>query len=205
MSPILLTALVAVANVLGAAMIMPQVLRIHRRRSVDGLSAAWVGVGIGLNLWWILYGTATGLWGLLPVSVGASVLYLTMVTQLVAISGRSELRGVARGFSLAATLPLAALVAGGWPAAGLAVGLAYAIQFAPATIAALRSPTIDAIAPLTWIMACIEAIIWLTYGLATADLALQVGGTGGAIMAGVILGRLALGDRSRDQMMAANA
>ncbi len=205
MSPILLTLLVAVANVMGAGMIVPQVLRIRRRRSADGLSPAWVGVGIGLNVWWILYGVAEQLWGLLPVSIGAGLLYVVIVVQLVGLGERGVLAAVGRGLGVALVAPFVALVAAGWTAAGLTVGVAYAVQFAPATIAALRSASIDGIAPLTWSMALVEALIWLTYGIATADVALQVGGIGGALMASTILIRLAIGDRSGRQLMAANA
>jgi uncharacterized protein with PQ loop repeat len=204
LSPIVLTILLVVANVLGAGMILPQVLRIRRRRSADGLSATWVGVGIGLNAGWIVYGTAEKLWGLLPVSLGAGALYVVMAAQLVGLDGRRVLGGVGRGVAVATSIPAVALLAGGWTAAGLTIGLAYAVQFAPATVAALRSTTIDGIAPLTWTMALVEALIWLTYGLATADVALQVGGSGGALMAAVIVGRVALGNRD-PQLMAANA
>ena len=104
LSPVVLTFLVAVANVMGAGMILPQVLRIHRRRSADGLSAAWVGAGIGLNAWWILYAAAEQLWGLLPVSIGAGFLYLVMVAQLVALEGRPALVAAGRGAAVAAGL-----------------------------------------------------------------------------------------------------
>lgn len=202
--PVVLTILLAIANIMGAGMIVPQVLRIRRRRSADGLSAAWVGVGIGLNAAWVVYGTAEQLWGLLPVSLGAGALYVVMAGQLVGLDGRQVLGGLGRGIAVATVIPAVALLAGGWTAAGLTVGLAYAVQFAPATIAALRSTSIAGIAPLTWTMALVEALIWLTYGLATADVALQVGGSGGALMAAVILGRVAVGNRD-PQLMAANA
>lgn len=201
-----LTILLAIANVMGAGMIVPQVLRIRRRRSADGLSGAWVGVGIGLNVWWFLYATAEHLWGLLPVSIGAGVLYGVMAAQLTGIDGRRALGAIGRGIAIAGLVPAAALVGAGWTAAGLTLGSAYAVQFAPATAAALRAPSVEGISPLTWTMALLEALIWLTYGLATADAALQVGGTGGAVMAAIILGRVALGDRRpRRHLMAVRA
>ena len=204
LSPVVLIILLAIANVLGAGMILPQVLRIRRRRSADGLSATWVGIGVGLNIWWVLYGVAEQLWGLLPVSTVAGGLYLVLVGQLARLDGTQAIWAAARGTAIALTVPFVALLAGGWTATALTIGLAYAVQFAPATIAALRSTTIDGIAPLTWTMALVEALIWLTYGLATADVALQVGGSGGALMAAAILGRVALGNRD-PQLMAAKA
>ena len=204
LSPVVLTILLVIANVLGAVMILPQVLRIRRRRSADGLSATWVGIGVGLNTWWVLYGVAEQLWGLLPVSTIAGGFYLVLVGQLAGLEGRRAIWAAARGTAIALTVPFVALLAGGWTATGLTIGIAYAVQFAPATIAALRSTTIDGVAPLTWTMALVEALIWLTYGLATADVALQVGGSGGALMAAILMGRVAVGNHD-PQLMAANA
>ncbi|MCZ7627998.1 MAG: hypothetical protein M5U19_02380 [Microthrixaceae bacterium] len=43
---------------------------------------------------------------------------------------------------------------------------------------------------MTWAMAWVEAAIWFVHGLATGDLALLVGGAGGALAATIILVRL---------------
>ena len=48
---VVLPILLVVANVMGAGMIVPQVARLHRVRSVDGLSGIWVGVGVAMNNW----------------------------------------------------------------------------------------------------------------------------------------------------------
>ena len=65
------------------------------------------------------------------------------------------------------------------------------MQLVPAVVAACRSRELDGLAPSTWIMAWVEAVIWLVYGWFVADLALLAGGASGALMSAIILGRLA--------------
>lgn len=186
-----------VANVLGVGMIVPQAARLRRRRVADGLSGEWVGVSLAINAWWIAYGLAEELWGVVPVSVGAIVLYGVIALQYVAIVGADGARRVAIGIAGSVWFPLAFLLAGGWTTAGLAIGLAYTLQFAPAALAACRSRDLAGIAPATWVMALGEAAIWFAYGVVTDDVALLVGGGGGALMAAIVLARLATAGRAR--------
>lgn len=187
---VVLSILVAVATVMGAGMIVPQVVRLRRTRLADGLSGAWVGLSVAMNAWWIAYATAEGLWGLLPVSVGAFLLYSVIAAQYVRLMGWTGGCRLVAGLLAAGVLPALALAAGGWTATGLAIGLAYAIQFSPAVVAALRSLDLGGISPATWAMAWIEAVIWCTYGAIMDDVALMIGGGGGTLMASVILARL---------------
>lgn len=191
-APIVLTVLLVVANVAGVAMILPQVVRLRRVRTAAGVSNAWVGVGLAMNLWWLAYAAALGLWGLAPVAIGGAALYATMVAQLVGILGPAALAAIGRGH-LIGLLPLGGLAADGWTGAGLVIGLLYGAVFAPAVWTALRSRDVAGIAATTWVLAWIEAVIWLAYGWTTGDVALTVGGLGGTVMSSVILLRLAVG------------
>ncbi len=186
---LVLPILLGVATVAGAGMIVPQVVRLHRTGLTDGVSPVWVGVGIAMNLWWLAYATALELWGLVPVSVGGITLYATLAVQLRRIEGRSAETAVARGH-LIGLLPLAGLVVGGWPGAGLVIGLLYGAVFAPAVLDALRAASVAGVSTATWLLAWIEAAVWVVYGLAEADLTLVFGGTGGTLMATIILVRL---------------
>lgn len=187
---VVLPILVALATVMGAGMIVPQVLRLRRTRVAHGLSGTWVGLSLAMNAWWIAYATAQGLWGLLPVSTGALALYSVIAVQYTRLVGWGGARRMAVGLLGAGVVPAVALVLGGWAATGLAIGLAYAVQFTPAVVAAVRSADLAGISPATWVMAWIEAVIWCTYGAAMGDAALTIGGGGGALMASVILVRL---------------
>ncbi|MEL6983885.1 MAG: hypothetical protein AAFO29_15775 [Actinomycetota bacterium] len=186
---IVLPTMLGVATVAGAGMIVPQVARLHRTGTTDGVSATWIGVGIAMNLWWLAYAVAIGRLGLIPVSVGGAALYGVMALQLVGLLGPSALGPVARGH-LIGLAPAAALVAGGWPAAGLTIGLLYGAVFAPAVWSALRSPSVAGISTVTWVLAWLEAVVWLIYGASTSDVALLVGGLGGTVMSSIILLRL---------------
>ncbi len=182
--------LVAFANVLGAGMIVPQVLKIQRSRDFDGVSGIWVGVGIGMNLWWVAYALQAQLWGLVPVSVAAIVLYSMIGVQFSELVGAEGRRSLALGAFGLGSIPLPFLLFSGWSAAGLAIGLCYGLQFAPAVLTALRSDKLGGISSVTWSMALGEAVIWFIYGISEGDRALMVGGGGGALMALVILVRL---------------
>lgn len=192
MNPAVMALMLVVANVMGAGMIVPQVVRLHRLRSADGVSGVWIGVGIAMNSWWTAYGSAESLWGILPVSIVTALLYMVMAAQYLGLLGRPGLRPLFAGLFLLGLVPMPFLVIGGWGTAGLVVGLTYAVQFAPAAVAALRSADVSGISTVTWAMAWVEAVIWVVYGLSTGDAALLVGGTGGTLAATVILARLAM-------------
>lgn len=197
MSSIVLSVMLVVANVMGAGMIVPQVTRLHRRKTSDGVSAAWIGVGLAMNLWWVGYGLASELWGLIPVSVVAFVLYSVMAVQFARLNGVASLGRGALGAVAIGSIPLPALIVSGWSTAGVVVGLVYAVQFAPAAFTAVRSDVLDGLSPVTWAMAGLEAAIWLAYGLHQGDAALMVGGGGGLVMSLLILARLTQHGRSR--------
>ncbi len=190
MSVSVLGLFLVIANVCGAGMIVPQVVRLRRSDDMAGVSVGWTGVGLGLNGWWAIYGVARELWGLLPVSVVALLLYGVMAAQMITIGRRRAVTVGPRlgaGLIVTTALPALALWSGDWSSLGLTLGLAYAVQFLPALIAAVVATTRSGISSGTWAMALIEASVWLVYGLQLDDLALVVGGAGGAITAGAIL------------------
>lgn len=187
---IVLPILLGVANAAGVGMIVPQVVRLRRHGSAEGVSAVWIGVGLVMNLWWLAYALALALWGLVPVAVGGAALYATMALQMVRIVGPAVLIPVWRGHAVG-LLPLGGLIGGGWAGAGLAIGLLYGAVFAPAVWTAVRSTSLAGVSVTTWVLAWVEAAIWLLYGSTTGDVALVVGGLGGAVMSAIILIRLA--------------
>lgn len=192
MTAALVTTMLVVANVMGAGMAYPQAARIVRHRITSGVSGVWAGVSLSMNLWWLFYGLSEQLWGLVPVSVVAAVLYAVILVAYIRTVGRAAVAGVLVGLFVLGMAPLPFLLAGGWTVAGLAIGLCYGMQLVPAVVAACRSRQLDGLAPSTWIMAWVEAAIWLVYGWFVADLALLAGGASGALMSAIILARLAL-------------
>jgi uncharacterized protein with PQ loop repeat len=189
---LVLNFIVVVATVIGSAMAFPQARRIARTRQVEGVSATWIGVSLAINGWWLAYGLAAGIWALVPVSVISLLLYGVMAGFYLAATGRRRLGGMAFGVFVLGMVPLPFLLVGGWALAGVAVGLSYGVQLLPAVIASLRTTVLSGVSSTTWIIACVEAALWLAYGLAVADAALIIAGGVGIVMAAVILARLAV-------------
>jgi uncharacterized protein with PQ loop repeat len=189
---LVLTSIVVVATLLGSWMAFPQARRIARTRRVDGVSAAWVGVSLAINLWWLTYGVVADVWAVVPVSLVSLVLYATMARYFVVATGRRGAGGIALGVFGLGMLPLPFLVVGGWQLAGIAIGFSYGVQLLPAVVASLRTSELAGVSSATWIIAFVEAALWLVYGLGVDDLALSFAGIVGASMAAIILARLAL-------------
>ncbi len=192
MGAVLVTSMVVVANVTGAVMVLPQVVRLRRGGVTHGVSAAWAGVGAAMNAWWVAYGVAVGVWALIPVTAVGVVLYAVIIGHLVRINGLCVCPQVAVGVVSLGSVPLAALVIGGWSAAGVAMGVSYGVQFAPAAWTALRSERLDGLSVQTWVLAWVEAVAWFGYGIVVADPALTIGGAGGTLMSSIILGAIAV-------------
>ena len=190
--PLLLNFLVVVATVLGSWMAFPQARRIARTRRVDGVSSTWIGVSLAINAWWLTYGLVAGVWALVPVSIISLLLYGVMAWFFVLSIGRAAVPGLALGAFGLGMVPLPFLLIGGWELAGVAVGLSYGVQLLPAVVASLRTSALSGVSSTTWIIASLESVLWLAYGLGVGDAALTLAGLVGVVMASVILVRLAI-------------
>jgi len=189
---LLLNFLVIVATLLGSWMAFPQARRIARTRRVDGVSATWIGVSLAINAWWLTYGLVAGVWAVVPVSIISLLLYGVMAWFFVLSVGRAAIPGLALGVFGLGMVPLPFLLIGGWELAGVAVGLSYGVQLLPAVVASLRTSALSGVSSTTWIIASLEAVLWLAYGLGVGDVALTLAGLVGVVMASVILVRLAV-------------
>ncbi len=189
----LLTLLVITANILGAGMIVPQVLRLRRDRTTEGVSAVGAGVGIALNLWWFIYGLqAEGAIGIVPVSIAGVMLYSTIALQLTKLDGRGQLSPIFGGFVGFGFIPLLPYLFIDLRTTGIALGLLYTVQFTPAALAVIRTTEPVGVSASTWTMGLAEALIWFIYGVIIGDPALTIGGAGGSFFSFVILVRLFL-------------
>jgi len=187
---LVLNLIVVAASVLGSGMALPQALKLARTQKVDGVSAVWIGVSMAINAWWTVYAIHESVWALIPVSTVSLALYAGMGLIYLRSVGKSSLHGFVVGAFVLGMAPLPVLLTSGWEAAGLAIGLSYGIQLAPAVVSAYRTRALDGVSPGTWIISLVEALLWLAYGAMIADLALLAGGTVGTVMASAILFRL---------------
>ena len=188
----LMTFVVLTANVLGASMAFPQARKLVRTRRTDGVSAVWAGLSAAMNTWWVVYGVAEGVWPIVPVCAISAALYVTIAVVLLREAGAGAAGGLAIGALGAGLVPLPFLLAGGWAGAGVVIGLGYGAQLAPAVIAAHRTDRLGGISSGTWILAVLEAAMWLAYGTYVRDTALLVGGGAGMLMGTLVLVRLAV-------------
>ena len=190
MTALVMTSVVLAANVLGAGMAYPQARKLVRTRRTEGVSTVWIGISMAMNAWWVVYGLVAGVWALLPVSGVSFVLYAAIGWIMLRAVGRGVLGGIALGLLGLGLLPVPFLVAGGWVLAGGVIGLGYGIQLAPAVIGSYLRSDLSGVAAGTWVIALVEAVLWLLYGTYVGDPALLAGGASGVAMAGLILGRL---------------
>ncbi len=188
--PILLLIPVALANVLGVGMLVPQARRLARQRCLAGVSPTWIGVGVAINAGWVLYALQRDVYGLLPVSFGSLVLYLVMAHAMRAIDA-STLTTASLAALVVSNLLAWSMAIDGAGALGLTLAGLYTVQFAPAALSAVRSKDLAGVAPSTWVMAFVEAILWAGYGAAIADVAVFLGGAGASVMSLIVLLRLA--------------
>lgn len=200
--PIVLELLVVVAaNVLGAAMSLPQVVRLLRTRQVSGVSPAWAALSVVTNLWWLAYGVGVGSWAIVPVAAVSVLGYTAILAALAAFGGLVSGRtGVLVPVLAVAGLPALGLVLGGWAAAGVVLGALYAVQLAPAVLGAYRAADLRGVSGGTWGIAWLEAALWGVYGIAAGDAGLLALAVAGLAMSSLVLARLVavVADRHRD-------
>lgn len=189
-----LVVVVAVANILGATMALPQAMRLLRTRDTAGISALWVGFGATANVWWVGYGSAVGNVGVVPVAAFSALIYFLIAALLLQFGHDPRRLGeLSKAMAAMTVLPLLALLGSGWPAVGVLLGLLYGLQLLPAVLSAYRSAEISGVSATTWLFAWVEALLFGLYGWAVGDAGLIVLAACGLAGASAILLRLVPG------------
>lgn len=204
MSTQLLTFVVVAANAVGATMAIPQARKVLRSRRVDGVSPVWAAVSTAVNAAWVPYGLAIGDVGIIPVSVISVLAYLTIAAGICRYGTDPVSRVVTRMVVSAIgilVIPATVLVVQGWAAAGVALGLLYGIQLAPAVVAVYRTADVSGVSAATWVIAFTEAALWGVYGFGRADAGLLSLAASGMFMASLVLARLLVRRPRRDRSL----
>jgi len=190
-----LTLVVIAANVLGAAMAVPQARKLLRTRCTDGVSVTWAAISATVNAWWGIYGVGIDDYSIVPVSVVSVASYVVITIGVVRFSP-TALRAMALPATgaviVVSTVPLIALLIDGWFAAGIVLGALYGVQLSPAVFAVYRTIDVSGVALATWVIAFVEATLWGVYGFAIADAGLVTLATTGLAMSTLVLVRLLL-------------
>ncbi len=178
----LLTLIVIAANVLGSVMALPQAIAIVRTRNTLGISPTWVAISTAINVWWAAYGFGIADKAIIPVAV----------VRFSPAALRASARAIAAATAAIAVIPLLALLAGGWSAAGITLGALYAAQLTPAVVTVYRAHDVSGVSAATWTIAWVEALLWGAYGIPKLDAGLITLSATGVVMASLVLVRLFL-------------
>ena len=190
-----LTLVVIAANVLGAAMAVPQARKLLRTRRTDGVSVVWAAVSAAVNAWWGAYAVAIDDLSIVPVSVVSVVSYVSITVGVVRFSPttlRSLAVPVSAAMAAVSTVPLIALAIDGWSTAGIVLGGLYGVQLSPAVVAVHRAADVSGVAAATWVIAFAEAALWGVYGFASTDIGLVTLAATGLVASSLVLVRLFL-------------
>lgn len=183
---------VAIANAIGATMVVPQARQLLQTRNTAGVSPEWAAMGASINLWWALYGAGIRDWAIIPVSLISVMVYTSVAYALLQYS-ELGCRGILRRLTVGATvglIPLAVLAVAGWPATGVALGTLYAVQLTPAVATAYRAVDVSGVSATTWSFTLVEALLWGGYAVPARDLGLTALAITGVTMSTLVLVRL---------------
>jgi uncharacterized protein with PQ loop repeat len=164
--------------------LVPQIVKLVRTRDSEGVSTTWPALGFVINVGWFVYLISQQLW----ISIFAPfVTFISYGVTLWALrrTGRDLSKSYIRGTVGAVSLISVATV-GGWKVLGVVLGISYGIMLAPSLWTAYRTSIPSGIAPLTWWIGLIEAILWGYYGWFHSDQGILtfmvVGVTGSGLM-----------------------
>ncbi len=165
-------AAVVIATVLAVASLLPQIRKLWSTRDAAGVSSTWPALGLATNAGWTLYLSHQRLWLSVPSAV-LMVFFFGVILALLARAHQPLRASTVRGVTWAAILA-GIWGLGGWLVLGVVLGSSAAIQVAPAIWTAFRTYAPSGISPGTWWIILIEAALWGVYGVAYADLAIEV-------------------------------
>lgn len=155
------------ATISTASFLLPQIVKLVRTRNTAGVSTTWPALGFAINVGWFTYMISQQLW------VSIAPPFITFVAYAVTLwalrrAGRDIRASYVRGLAAAVILAGVA-IAGGWEVLGIALGLSYGVVTAPSVWTAYRTADPSGIAPLTWWIGAVEALLWGSFGWYHAD------------------------------------
>lgn len=158
---------VILATISTASFLLPQIVKLVRTRNTAGVSATWPALGFAINVGWFTYMISQQLW------ISIAPPFITFVAYAVTLwalrrAGRDIRASYVRGLAAAVVLAGVA-IAGGWEVLGIALGLSYGVVTAPSVWTAYRTADPSGIAPLTWWIGAVEALLWGSFGWYHSD------------------------------------
>jgi uncharacterized protein with PQ loop repeat len=152
---------------LSVAFVWPQVARVYRHRTVEGIAPKGTLHGGVASALWMLYGLALG-------DPAITVANAAVVLAMGLIAVQQVRHGVLPGRVAVATAGAVAVVGGvgvalspslvGW----LAI-LAGATSVLPQTVHVLRAPSLHGVSVPTYALLCLTTLSWASYGVGIGD------------------------------------
>ena len=156
------------ATLVGALLGLPQLLRLIRTHSVEGLSLlAWRAV-LTLNIAWLGHGLHIGQPPQVVTNLVALSLTLPLVILLARASGRSLPLVLAPSLAAAALIITVDLTLGSL-AFGIAAIIPGILANAGQSVELVRSPLVSGVSPMFLLLACLNQCLWLTWALLVPD------------------------------------
>lgn len=153
-----------VGGVLLVARMIPQSIRIRRSGTHAGVSRTGLWCWLGNDIGWLSYGLSSGLAPLIASSAALAALDVILLLQTRA-GGRARDERYGMLWALVMTI-LAATGSSLLTAALVAASFAGTV---PHAVASVRNTDLSGISPLTWVLAGLDGILWLAYGIARED------------------------------------
>jgi len=152
---------------LSVAFVWPQVARVYRQHTVDGIAPNGTLHGAVASGLWMVYGLARG-------DVAITVANAAVVAAMALIAAQQIRHGTLTRSRAAlvgvTTIVVAAIALAISPAAvGWLAIVAGATSVLPQTFHVLRAPTLDGVSVPMYALLCVTTLSWSVYGVAVGD------------------------------------
>ena len=158
---------VILATISTVVFLLPQIAKLKRTGDSEGVSTTWAALGFVSNVGWLSYMISQARWYAVVAPISTFIFY-GLVLRGLARSGRDLQRAITTGILWLLALAGVGLV-GGWTSLGVVLGLTYAAMVAPSIWTAYRTTNPSGVAPGTWWIGSVEAVLWGLYGLYHMD------------------------------------
>lgn len=184
----LLSCLGLTAAVLGVVTGIPQALRLCRNPDASGLSYSSSILGVLSSASWLTYGLlrldAAQLVANVP-GLACAVLTAVLCARRLGLPLRHATVSAGAWAPVLATAHLL----GGADAVGVAATVVSLVKMLPQVRTVLRREPLHGLAPATFFLTQVSAVLWTVYGLATVQGSVVVCSAVSAVLAGVVLSR----------------
>lgn len=167
MNPIV-SAIGLVAAAVGITVSIPQVWRLWRGTTADGVSHASALLGVMAASTWLVYGTLIVDHAQMIANVPGLAGALAVLVLVLRRGGLSPVPAVAAGATWATVVTIAYSVAGP-TAVGFSATCVTLVARGPQVWTVFRAPSLTALSPASFALSTLSAVLWTTYGFGSDD------------------------------------